>query len=153
MNKKRLIYGTAIILAIVISSFQKRDQNSAILKKGFYKYPSVARVIMFYEVNDNKISFYRIHAGHYAAFGRYRINLNDSTLIINYNKTVASNQFRSIEPFDSDTINFGINLKSEIDLFGLTYIEPNSNEFYKKISKTIKKNSKKISSIDKNNDK
>lgn len=133
-----------LTLAFVLSSFQRQNDEFLTLKKGYYKFPNVAHVTTFYYVNGRKITFYRMHAGHYAAFGTYHIDLNDSVLIVNYNKTIASSQFKDIEPFESDTIEISINSKNKIELIGLTYIEPESGKFCKNIARIIKKNSKRV---------
>ena len=144
MRHNHYKYFLVILSLIAISSFQNQNDKLVTIKDGFYKFPSVARVTMFYQVKGKKISFYRTHAGHYAAFGKYTIELKDSTLLIEYDKTIASHQFKDIEPFEGDTIGFTINSKNEIDLFGLTYIEPESGEFYKNMSRIIKRDSKMV---------
>lgn len=121
-----------------------KDESHNYLRNGYYKFPSVARVIMYLQIKGNKISFYRSHAGHYAGFGKYQINYEDSTIIVTYNKTVASRRYTDMEPLDFDTIGFAFNKKNQIELFGLTYVEHGSEEFYKSMSKRIMKNSKTV---------
>ena len=122
---------TLSILFVTLASFLVTQDKKVSLKDGYYKFPAATRVIMFYKVQDNKISFFRSHAGHYAAFGRYNIIPEDSILIIDYDKTVASEQFSNMEPFERDTIGLIINEQKEASLFGLRYVNPESEEFYK----------------------
>lgn len=132
-----------LIISIGSASFLKK-KDSYELRDGAYKFPTVARVIMYFQVEGKRIAFYRSHAGHYASFGRYKINTEDSTIMIQYHKTIASTQFMDIRPLITDTVGYTINKNGDIELFGLKYVEPESNQFYKDLSKRIKKDSKRI---------
>ena len=129
-----------IILIVLFSSF---NEPSVEIRNGFYVYPEIARVIRFFEIKGNKISYYRSHAGHYAAFGKYRV-IGDSILIIEYSKTIASQNLSEIEQLEFDSLRIELNTDKKIELIGLTYEEPETDNFYKGFSKLIRRQSKNI---------
>lgn len=134
--KMKLKFGLAIFM-FLISSPLFIQKDAVKLADGYYRFPNVSRVVMYYKVNGNKISLFRSHAGHYAAMGTYKVDLKDSLLIINYNKTIASKQFQDIEPFTLDTLKLAVNDQNELCLFGLTKIASDGEKFYHNFSKII----------------
>ena len=132
-----------LILITTLGSVLPQDKK-VFIKDGYYKAPSAGRVTLFYQVQGDKIAFFRSHAGHYAAFGKYNIIPEDSLLIIDYKRTIVSKQFADIDPFVRDTIGLIINDQKEATLFGLRHVDTESEEFYKNFSKLIKQKSKRI---------
>ncbi len=134
----------AMISITTISSFHGQNNEPVTIKDGYYVFPAVSRVVMFYQIKGKNISLYRTHAGHYVAFGTYSVNLSDSSLLVQYHKLKASPTFTELEFPKRDTIGFSVNFNQEVSLFGLSFKEPPSDEAYKNMAGLIRRSSTRV---------